>query len=803
MKFTLSWLKNHLETEASLATICATLTALGLEVEGMQNRAALLAPFKIVAVLEAAKHPNADRLRVCKVDTGSGILQVVCGAPNARGGMKTVLARPGDIMPESGEALKASKIREVESQGMLCAADELGLGDDHDGIIDLPPDAPVGATYAGYAGLDDPVIELKLTPNRPDCAGIEGLARELATAGIGRLKPTTPQPHPGTFQSPITVSLHFPEGQKHHCPHFVGRLVKGIKNGPSPAWLQNRLTAIGLRPISALVDITNFLTFAVNRPLHVFDAAKIKGQLVVRPAREGEQLAALNGKTYTLQEGMTVIADEAGVESLGGIMGGAASGCSETTTDVFIEAAYFDPIRTSKTGRLLQVTSDARWRFERGIDPAFTQAGMELATQMVLDLCGTAQTQVSDLVVAGAAPNKIQTQPLRFNRCRTLAGVDVPVAEQIRILTALGFQVAAMGDQAQVTVPSWRPDIEGEADLVEEIMRVYGFDRIPAVSMTRQQAVTHAALTVPQQRVVRAKNALVQQGLLEAVTWSFMAADHAKLFGWSNEKLRLLNPISSELDVMRPSIVGNLALAAKRNADRGFPDLGLFEVGPVFMAADAQPESQQDVATALRAGNTPRHWQTPPRAVDVFDAKADALAVLAACGAPAANCQITTDAPAWYHPGRSGTLRLGPLALGFFGELHPALLQALGIETPMVAAEVFINAMPLPKSGGTAKPLLQLAALQPVQRDFAFLVDDSISADKLVKAIRQADKALITDVQVFDVYAGKGVATGKKSVACAVTLQPDKASFTEQQLDDIAAKVVAQVAKATGGTLRG
>lgn len=801
MKFTLSWLKQHLETDATLPQICDRLTALGLEVESVRDPGASLAPFIIAQVLAAEKHPQADRLKVCTVDTGKEKLQVVCGAPNCRAGLKTVLARPGDVMPDSGEALKKGVIRGVESQGMLCAADELKLQDEEtSGIIELPDDAPLGVNFARYAKLDDPVIEINLTPNRPDCAGVYGIARDLAAAGIGALKPLAIAPVKSQKPSPIKVTLDFPAGDK-ACPLFVGRLIRNVKNGPSPEWLQQRLKAIGLRPISALVDITNYLTCDCARPLHVFDAQKIKGNLWVRPAKGGETFAALNGKEYVMQPGMTAIGDDTGILSLAGIMGGIGSSCDETTTDVFIESALFDAVRTARTGRALQVNSDARYRFERGVDPSFTIPGAELATKLVLEFCGTPQTEVCTLEIAGAVPDHTRTIMLDPAKCRRHAGVDVPQVEQEKILTALGFGVAVKDGKLAVTPPGWRPDIEGVADLVEEIIRVKGYEHIPATSLQRPQAVTSAAIDAQDQRLSAARRALAGQGLMEAVTWSFMPSAVAAQFGVVDAGLRLVNPISSDLDVMRPSILGNLVQAAKRNADRGFADVGLFEIGPIFK--NAAPEGQVTVATVLRAGSTPRHWAMPLRAMDAYDAKVDALAALAAAGAPTVSLQVTADAPGWYHPGRSGVLRLGPTVLAYFGELHPSLLAACDAEAPMVGAEIFPAAIPQSRATGTAKPLLKLEALQGVTRDFAFVVDRDVTAAKLIKAVRDADKNLIRDVNVFDVYEGSKIEAGKKSMAVNVTLQPGDKSLTEAEIDVLAARVTASVAKATNAVLRG
>lgn len=800
MKFTLSWLKQYLETDVSLERLCERLTALGLEVESVKDSGKSLAPFIIAEVLAAEKHPQADRLKICTVDTGKEKLQVVCGAPNARAGIKAVLARPGDVMPDSGEALKKGVIRGVESQGMLCAVDELGIGDEHEGIIELPADAPVGESFAKFAKLDDPIIEINLTPNRPDCAGVYGIARDLAAAGVGKLKPLVVASVKATAPSPIKIALEFPKGD-HSCPLFVGRLIRNVKNGPSPAWLQQKLTAIGLRPISALVDITNYLTFGQMRPLHVFDAKKIKGHLWVRPAKGGEKFTALNGKDYVMESGMTIIGDDTGMLSLAGIMGGLSSSCDENTTDVLIESALFDPARTAKSGRALQISSDARYRFERGVDPAFTISGAELATKLVLEFCGTPQTEVCELEIAGAVPDHTRTIKLDPKKCLRHVGVDVPEAEQEKILTSLGFKVSQQDKKMAVVPPSWRPDIDGAPDLVEEIIRVKGYDSIMATSLPRAEAVTSVAIDVQDQRMNAVRRALASQGLMEAVTWSFMPSAIAAQFGEVAPALRLANPISSDLDVMRPSILGNLIQAAKRNADRGFSDVALFETGPVFKNATA--EGQSIVAATLRAGNTPRNWASAARPVDAFDAKADAMAALAAAGAPVASLQITIDVPHWYHPGRSGALRLGPTVLAYFGEIHPAILAACDADAPMVAAEIFPANIPQSRSSSTAKPLLKLEALQSVERDFAFVVASDVTAAKLIKAVKDADKALIRDVSVFDVYEGDKIEAGKKSLAVSVVLQPADKSLTDAEIDAVAARITASVAKATNAVLRG
>ncbi|HUY68347.1 MAG TPA: phenylalanine--tRNA ligase subunit beta, partial [Alphaproteobacteria bacterium] len=674
-----------------------------------------------------------------------------------------------------------------------------GLGDEHAGIIALPADAPVGENFAHYAGYDDPVIEINLTPNRSDCAGVLGIARDLAATGIGKLKPLVIKPVNGKERSRIKVVLDFAKGDK-ACPLFVGRLVRNIRNGPSPAWLQERLRAIGLRPISALVDITNYLTFDCARPLHVFDAKKIKGNLWVRPAKGGEKLAALNGKVYEVEKGMTAIGDDSGVLSLAGIMGGESSACDENTTDVFIESALFDPGRTARTGRALQIGSDARYRFERGVDPVFTIPGAELATQLVLDLCGTRDSVAAKLEIAGAVPGTARVIVLDAKKCARHVGVEVPAAEQEKILSKLGFAVKRKGKAFAVMPPSWRPDVEGAEDLVEEIARIKGYDHIPATTLQNPHPVTVSAIDVMDRRVGMARRALAAQGLMEAVTWSFMPSAIAAHFGGGDAGLKLLNPISSDLDVMRPSILGNLVMAAKRNADRGFADAGLFEVGPVYK--NAAPEGQETVAACLRAGMTPRNWLAPARAVDAYDAKADAIAALAAAGAPVAALQVTADAPGYYHPGRSGCVRLGPALLASFGEIHPAVLLACDASAPMAGCEIFLAAIPQSRAAGNARPLLKLEPLQPVVRDFAFVVESGVTAAKLIKAIRDAGKDLIRDVTVFDVYEGDRIEAGKKSVALGVTLQPAEHTLTDAEIEALATRIADSAKKAVGAVLR-
>ena len=804
MKFTLPWLREHLDTDASLSEIVDRLTMIGLEVENVEDKANLLKPFVIASVISAEKHPNADRLRVCMVDIGDGKpIQVVCGAPNARAGMKGVFSAPGTFIPGKNITLAVGTIRGVESRGMLCSAAELMISDDHEGIIDLPADAPVGKSYADWAGASDPVIEINLTPNRPDCTGVAGIARDLGATSIGAYKDRIPKPVKGIFPCPVNVTLDFGKTPS-LCPAFGLRLVRGVKNGPSPDWLQKRLTAIGLRPINALVDITNFITFDRGRPLHVFDAAKVNGNLTVRRAKNGEKLVALDGKTYTLDEGTCVIADEEGVESLSGIMGGEATGCSEQTTDVLIESALWDELNIAQTGRKLGINSDARYRFERGVDPAFMLPGLELATQMVLDLCGG---QASEVVVAGDPTPKEKIINFPLSELPRLAGLKLPLADIRRVLEKLGFFVAGQGEHMKVAVPSWRPDVHGRADIVEEIVRIIGVDRVPSTPFAREHA-RKPVLTAIQNRTRRAKRALAARGLVEAVTWSFVSKQEAELFGGGTAELALANPIAAELSDMRPSLIAGLVMASQRNADRGFSDTALFEVGQIFKGD--RPEDQFTAASGLRhalarASGSGRHWSSKAEPVDAFDAKSDAFAVLAAAGAPMQALQVVPGGPAWFHPGRSGTIQIGPQnILGYFGELHPGTIAALKAEGPMVAFEVILERIPEPKARPTrAKPLLELSQFQPVERDFAFVVGSTVKAADIVRAAQNVDKKVISNVVVFDVYEGKGIEPGKKSIAIAVTIQPREKTLTDAEIDALSGKIVAEVTKRTGGVLRG
>jgi phenylalanyl-tRNA synthetase beta chain len=803
MKFTLGWLKEHIDTDASLAEVTDKLTMIGLEVEHIENPAEKFAPFKVVEVISAVQHPNADRLRVCMVNTGEGKpIQIVCGAPNARGGMKAVLGTPGTYIPGKKITLGVGKIRDVESHGMLISGAEIEFSDDHDGIIEMPADAPVGKPFAEVLGVNDPVIEINLTPNRPDCTGVNGIARDLGATSIGTFKDRPPKAVKGQFPCPVKVTLDF--GQtKSLCPAFGLRLVKGVKNGPSPDWLQKRLMAIGLRPINALVDITNFITYDRGRPLHVFDAAKVKGNLTVRRAKNGETLLALDGKTYTLDEATCVIADEKGVESLAGIMGGEESGCDASTTDVLIESALWDEFNIATTGRKLGINSDARYRFERGVDPAFMLPGLELATQMVIDLCGGTP---SEIVVAGEVPVKEKVIDFPLGEVTRLSGLKIGAPESRRLLEHLGFFAAGTGETLKVAIPTWRPDVEGKADLVEEIVRIIGVDNVPLTPFPRGEAARKPILTSIQLRTRKAKRALAARAMQEAVTWSFVSKKEAEAFGGGAATLALANPIAAELSDMRPSLIPGLAMAAQKNADRGFGDIALFEVGQIFKGD--KPEDQFIAASGVRRGlanpnEIGRNWYGSG-VVDAFDAKSDAFAVLAAAGAPMQALQVVPGGPAWFHPGRSGTIQIGPQnILGHFGELHPRTLAALGADGPISAFEVILDKIPEPKAKATrAKPVLELSPFQPVSRDFAFIVDRAVKAADLVRAAQSVDKKLVADVTVFDVYEGKGIDAGKKSIAIAVTLQPRDKTMTDQEIEAMAGKIVAEVTKRTGGTLR-
>jgi len=801
MKFTLSWLKEYLDTDKELDEILHWLTMVGLEVESVEDRAKLLKEFVVGHVLEAKQHPDADRLQVLQVDNGTETLEVVCGAPNARTGLKGVFAGNGSYIPGLDVTLKTAKIRGVTSNGMMLSEHEIGLSDDHEGIIEVAEDAEVGSAAAEALGMTDPVIDIAITPNRGDCLGIFGIARDLAAAGVGTLKPLDVPKVKGSFESPVSVSLDFDDDHKDACPMFVGRYIKGVNNGESPQWLKDKLLAIGLRPISALVDITNYMTIAHCRPLHVFDADKIKGNINVRMARDGEKMLALDGKEYELDGEMTVIADDQDAEALAGVMGGERTGVSETTVNVMLEAAYFNPHRTAMTGRKLNLQSDARFRFERGVDPAFLVDGTEIASQLILDLCGG---DASEIITAGDEPDWRRNYFLRDSRVKQLGGVEVAPDRTQEILEILGFDVTKADGGWDTVTPSWRYDVVGEADLVEEVLRINGFDEIPIVPMERETALPHGAVNLIQDRRSRVRRTLATRGMTEAVTFSFLPPDQAELFGGVPESMHLVNPISSDLAIMRPSILPNLIAAAGRNADHGISNVALFEVGPQF--AGENPDDETIVAAGLRVGSaTPRNWAGNARDVDVFDVKADVLAALEQIGGPAANAQIAQGGPQWYHPGRSGTVQLGPKSqLAHFGEIHPAILKAMDVNGPVVGLEIYLDNAPMPKAGkGAARSKLDLHELQAVERDFAFIVEDKVSAEDLVRSAASADKKLIADVTVFDVFTGGNLDAHQMSVGITVTLQPTEATLTDAEIEAVSDKVVANVTKQTGGILRG
>ena len=801
MKFTFGWLKEHLDTKATLEEVVEKLTMIGLEVERVHERAKDLDGFVAARVVEARKHPDADKLTVCRVDNGTDTLEVVCGAPNARTGLIGVFAGSGSYIPGTGIALKPTQIRGVVSNGMLLSEKELNLGDDHDGIIELPDDTPLGSSAADALGLADPVIEIEITPNRGDCLGVRGIARDLAAAGIGTLKPLDRDPVPGTFESPIKVHLDFDKGTEDACPYFVGRFIRGVKNRESPKWLKDKLTAIGLRPISALVDITNLMTMNLGRPLHVFDAAKVEGDLHIRLSKKGEKLLALDGKEYELDGGMTVIADEKRAQALGGVIGGEETGCTEGTVDVFVESAFFDPLRTAMTGRKLNILSDARYRFERGIDPALLVDGMEIATRLVMDLCGG---EPSELVIAGGEPKWQQSITLRSERIKNFGGVKMAKKKITDILSGLGFEAKGSKNGLSVSVPSWRSDIVGEACLVEEVVRIFGYDNIPAVPMDVNGGLPHPALNPDQRRRAMARRLLAGRGLVEAVTYSFLGGAEAELFGGGGESLKLINPISADLDVMRPSLLPNLIAATARNAARGTADARLFEVGPIF--SGVKPDEQAMAAAGIRSGSsTVRNWAEKPRPVDVFDAKGDVLAVLGGLGLAVEKAEIAPEAPDWYHPGHSGVVRLGPkTVLAYFGEIHLRVLKDMDVESPMAGFEIIFDNLPkLKKKKSRARPHLELPQFHAVERDFAFVVDSDVTAAQVINAAEKADKKLIAQVSLFDVFEGGDLGEGKKSLAVNVVLQPVEKTLTDAEIDAIAEKVVANVTKETGGVLRG
>lgn len=798
MKFTLSWLKKHLDTTATVDEIADALTDLGLEVEGIENPAAKLADFEIAKITHAEKHPDADKLRVCKVQASAGETQIVCGAPNAREGITVVLAKPGTYIPGLDITISVGKIRGVESFGMMASERELELSDEHNGIIELPS-GEVGQSFADWLAQNDPskvepVIEIAITPNRGDALGVRGIARDLAARGLGTLLPYEVETVEATIETEFQVTID--EDTLDGCPVFAGRLIKGVKNGPSPEWLQQALKAIGLRPISFLVDVTNFFTYDQNRPLHVFDADKVKGNLRVHRAKGGEEILALDEKTYTLPEGAMVISDDNGVESIAGIMGGEVSGVTEDTVNVFVESAYWDPVQIALTGRALKINSDARYRFERGVDPAFTPVGLEHAVRMIVDIAGG---EASDIIIAGKVPDVSRAYKLDAARVQSLVGMDISDSQQRQTLTALGFRME--GDMAHV--PSWRSDVQGEADLVEEVARIASLTKLEGKPLRRVSAgVPKPILTPLQVRTAAARRTAASLGYNECVTYSFIDQPGAAMFGGGTDATRLENPISNDMSHMRPDLLAGLLRAAARNQARGFADLALFEVGTAFHGGEPGEQHLQ-VAGVLIGRTGPKDVHADSRAVDVFDAKADIEAILAAIGAPA-RVQIMRNGAEWFHPGRHGQICLGPKkVLGVFGELHPKILRDMDIKGPAVAFTIYPEQVPMPKNTSASRPALNASELQAVERDFAFVVDAGVEALTLVNAALGADKVLIKEARIFDEFIGGSLGEGKKSLAVTVRLEPSEATLKEKDIEAVSAKIVEKVTKATGGTLRG
>lgn len=804
MKFTVSWLKDHLETEASLEDILETLTVIGLEVEDVANPAERLKDFVIAKVISAEQHPDADKLRLCQVDNGSETVQVVCGAHNAKTGMTGVFAPVGTYVPGIDLTLKKAKIRGVESNGMLCSERELEISDEHDGIIELDTDAKPGTSFVKVAGLDDPVIEIAITPNRPDCLAVYGIARDLAAAGLGTLKNPKIKTYKGEFSSPVSIELKFNKKTADACPVFYGRYIRNVTNRPSPYWMQQRLKAVGLRPINALVDITNYISYDRARPLHVYDADKLKGAIHARLGKANETFLALDGKDYEVDTEMCVIADDSGVLGFGGIMGGETTGCTEKTKNVFIESAYFDPIRTATTGRKTGIISDARYRFERGIDPQSVNLGIDLATELILETC---QGTPSDIVKAGTPPKPNVTIDFNTNEIKRLTGEALKQSDIKKSLVKLGFSVAGKGTDIEITAPTWRPDIHQSADIIEEVIRLHGVDKVKAIKLPDSPNFLKPVLTTSQVRVRKTRRLLASRGLTEAVTWSFIPPNLAKQFSGGQKELELANPISTEMSSMRPTLIAGLLTAVGRNHDRGFTDVAIFEIGQTYKGDT--PEDQLSCAAGLRSGTAKlnldgRHWDGMAHPVNSYDAKADILSVLQIFGQDQNKIQVSRDVPNWLHPGRSACLKLGPkIKLGIFGEVHPKILKSLDIDQPVVAFEIYLNAIPEPKRKTTAKTALENIDLQPVKRDFAFLLDKDSAAQDVIRAALGADKKFITDVNIFDIYDGKGIDENKKSLAIEVTLQPREKTFTEDDIEAISNKIVAQVKKATGGEIRG
>lgn len=794
MKFSISWLKEHLETDAGVDEIAETLTKIGLEVEEVFNPAGQLGGFVTAKVERLEMHPDSDHLHVLKVNNGKETLQVVCGAPNCHEGMVGVFAPVGTLIPAFNEVIKVGKIRGVESFGMMCSEKELGIGEDHSGIIELPADTPVGVPAAQVLNVD-PVIEISITPNRAECLGVRGIARDLAAAGLGKLKELKILKKNGSFASPIKVKVEDYEA----CPVYVGRYIRGVNNkAETPKWMKDRLAAIGLRSISPLVDVTNYINYDLARPLHVFDADKLKGNITIRMARPGEKFVSLEDKEYALDDKSLGICDDEGIQCLGGIMGGAEKGCSADTVNVFVECALFNPVVIARTGRKFQIDSDSRYRYERWVDPKSNVLGSDYAVQLITEICGG---EVSDIEMDGKEDYQPKVAYLRPERMKSFVGIDVSKDKIVEILNHLGFVTSEENGKIKAVSPTWRGDIDCEQDLIEEVVRMVGLDTIPAETLPHGK-FPKQVLTPAQQRVVTVKHELANRGMLETVTWSFTDSKTAKDFRRSEEAILLYNPITAELDEMRPSILPNLLIAVKNNIARGYSNLALFEAGPEFYGRN--PGEQYTAAGGVRCGMTSaKSWIGEVRPYDVFDAKADALAAIAAANGPWENAQVTTDAPAYYHPGRSGALRLGKNVMAYFGEIHPAVLKKFGIKQRVVAFEVNLDNIPLPRvSHDKARKKLELSPFQPVDKDLAFVVDKNVPAVNIIAAAKNADRKHITDVRVFDVYEGENLPEGKKSVAIALTFQPSEATFTDKEIETLMKKVEMEVGKKTGAVLR-
>ena len=795
MKFTISWLKEHLDTNASVDEIAKTLTKIGLEVEEVINPAENLNGFIVADVLECEAHPDSDHLHLLKVFDGKNELQVVCGAPNVKKGMKSIFAPVGTLIPCYGEVLKVGKIRGVESFGMLCSEKELGIGEDHNGIIELNTDAKAGTKAADVLAID-PVIEISITPNRAECLGVRGIARDLAAAGLGTLKPLCIKKTAGTFKSPVSVSIEATEA----CPVYVGRYIKGVNNrAQTPKWMKDRLAAIGLRSISPLVDVTNYINYDMARPLHVFDADKLVGNICVRMAHDGEKFVSLEEKEYALDNKSLGICDDEGIQCLGGIMGGTQKGCCDDTKNVFVECALFTPENIARTGRKFQIDSDSRYRYERWVDPKSNILGSDYATQLILQICGG---EASEIVIAGKEPEEKRVAYIRPERLKTLIGMEVSKEKIVEILNSLGFETSEEDGRIKAVSPTWRGDIEGEHDLVEEVVRMIGLDEIPAVSMETDE-FPKQTLTPKQQSIVTVKHELANRSMFETVTWSFTDSKLAKLFNRDNHKpVLLINPIAADMDEMRPSLLPNLMLAVKNNVAKGMPNLSIFEVAGEFFGP--QPNEQRTIAAGVRSGNTDKkNWLENIRPYDVFDVKADAIAAIAAANGPFENLQVTRDAPEYYHPGRSGALRLGKNVLAYFGEIHPSVNKAFGLKQKVMAFEVFLDNIPEPRAGASkARKKLEISSLQALDKDLAFIVDADVCAADVIAAAKTADRAFITDVRVFDVYEGANLPEGKKSIALSVTMQPKDKTFSDTEIETIMNKIAMSVKQKTGGDLR-